>query len=104
MLRIVAALLALAGTVADAEVTILTADRIHTMSPARPTATAIAWDARGRLLMVGNAQSLRQTFPDARILDATGMTVLPGLIDAHAHVISLGLALMCADLVGARPK
>ena len=104
MLRIVVALLALAGPVADAEVTILTADRIHTMSPARPTATAIAWDARGRLLMVGNAQSLRQTFPEARILDATGMTVLPGLIDAHGHIMSLGLALMRADLVGASTK
>ncbi len=104
MRRIVVALLALAGPMASAEVTILTADRIHTMEPARPTATAMAWDANGRLLMVGNAHSLSQRFPEARRVEAAGMTVVPGLIDAHGHIMGLGLALMRADLVGASTR
>ena len=36
--------------------------------------------------------------------DAQGATVVPGLIDAHAHLMGLGFALMQADLVGTRSK
>ena len=104
MLRIVVALLALAGPVADAEVTILTADRIHTMNPARPTATAMAWDARAACWRWATRSRCARRFRRRVAFDATGMTVVPGLIDAHGHIMSLGLALMRADLVGAATK
>ena len=104
MFRIVAALLALAAPIALAEVTVLTADRIVTMNPVQPTATALAWDGTGRLVAVGKERSLLQRFPEARRIEARGVTIVPGLIDAHGHLMSLGYALMRADLVGAATK
>ena len=104
MFRIVAALLASTAAAAAADVTILTAERIHTMDPATPVAKAIAWDETGRLLRVGDTTSLLAEYPDARRVEARGATVIPGLIDAHGHVMSQGFALMRADLVGAASK
>ena len=105
MLRIALAVLALAGPAAvAAEVTILTADRIHTMDHAAPIATAIAWDESGRLLAVGDAASLAARYRQAQRVEAKGSTVIPGLIDAHGHVMGLGFALLRADLVGTASK
>lgn len=86
------------------DVRLLTAAKIHTMDPARPTAQAMAWDDKGRLLAVGDAETLRARYPDARRIDAGDATVIPGLIDAHGHLMGLGQSLMRADLVGARDK
>lgn len=38
--------------------------------------------------------------PGARTIDLQGMTVLPGLIDAHAHIAGLGAALETVQLEG----
>jgi predicted amidohydrolase YtcJ len=75
---------------------------IHTIDDTHPSAQAIA--IRGdRFLYVGSlagAMALR----DARtqVLDVSGQTVLPGLIDAHLHLTNLGLVLQQVDLTGAR--
>ncbi len=87
-----------------ADVQLFTAKRIHTSDPQHPTATAMAWDFSGRLLAVGDAKTLAGRYPDAQRIDAGDVTVIPGLIDAHGHVMGLGLALMQADLVGAASK
>lgn len=87
-----------------AEVQLLTAKRIHTSDAQHPTATAMAWDDAGRLLAVGEAKDLVARYPDAQRIDAGDATVIPGLIDAHGHIMDLGLALMRADLVGAQSK
>lgn len=92
-----------AGAV-QAQVQVVTAARVHTSDPARPVAEAMAWDAQGRILAVGSARELQQRYPDAKRVDASGKTVIPGLIDAHGHVMGLGYALMRADLVDARDK
>jgi predicted amidohydrolase YtcJ len=86
------------------DVTLLHAARIHTGDPDRPLATAMAWDTRGRLLAVGDEATLQRQFPQARLLAADGRDVVPGLIDAHAHLMNLGYALLRADLVGAASK
>jgi hypothetical protein len=104
MLRVAVALLVFAGPALAADVTVLTAGRIHSMDPANPTATAMAWDDSGRLLALGDRATVLDRYPDARRIDVDGATVIPGLIDAHAHVTSLGLALMRADLVGTANK
>ena len=83
-------------------VAVLTAARIHPQDRATPVATAIAWNEDGRLVAVGKAAELRRRFPKARHIDAGTATVVPGLIDAHAHLMGLGQALMLADLSGAR--
>jgi predicted amidohydrolase YtcJ len=101
------AMLCLAGASANAraaQVQVLTAARIHTSDPQHPIAEAIAWDSEGRLLAVGDSEELLGRYPDARRIEAPGKTVIPGLIDAHGHVMGLGYALMRADLVGARDK
>lgn len=95
--------LALAGA-AQAQVQVLTATRVHTSDPDRPVVEALAWDATGRVLAVGDAKALLARYPDAKRIDAAGKTVIPGLIDAHGHVMGLGYALMRVDLADARDK
>ncbi len=49
---------------------------------------------------IGPADAIRAKHPGARVIDVKGMTVLPGLTDAHAHLYGLGLKLDVTDLVG----
>lgn len=92
------------ATALAGQVQVLTAARIHTSDPQRPVAEALAWDEGGRVLAVGSAQEVLARYPRATRIDAAGKTVIPGLIDAHGHVMGLGYALMRADLVGANDK
>ena len=97
--------LLLAGpALADDRVTLVTAARIHTMDVAKPTASAMAYDQAGRILAVGDAEALAKQFPQARRKDLGQATLIPGLIDAHAHVGGLGVAMLSAELVGTRDK
>lgn len=98
------AISAVAASAAEPSITVLTAARIHTSNPQQPQAEAIAWDRSGRLLAVGSAQELHARYPQAGRIDKPGATVIPGLIDAHGHVMGLGYALMRADLTGTRSK
>ncbi len=41
---------------------------------------------------------------DWQIIDGKGATLLPGLIDAHGHVLSYGQSLMTADLVNSQSE
>ena len=102
---IIAAALALGPAQAqEPPATLLTAARIHTMDAARPLARAMAYDADGRILAVGDPATLAAQFPQARRIDVGDATVVPGLIDAHAHVSGLGMAMMEADLTGATDR
>jgi len=86
------------------DTTLLVAGRIHTGDPDRPVVEAIAWDASGRVLDAGAAAALARRFPEAKRHDAGDATVVPGLVDAHAHLMNLGFALLRADLVDAASK
>ena len=44
----------------------------------------------GRVVRTGNAAALHKAYPHAQVIDAGGKTLLPGLIDAHGHVMDLG--------------
>lgn len=55
---------------------------------------------RGRVVAIGRHDALAKCAGDARVVDGAGKTVLPGLIDAHGHVMGLGMALRQADLSG----
>lgn len=90
---------------ASAEVRVLLADTIRTGDPQQPTASALAWDTdNGRLLAVGERAAVLQRYPQAARIDAGKVTVVPGLIDAHAHLVGLGDTLAQADLTGARSR
>ena len=78
--------------------------RIHTMDEAQPIAEAMAWDETGRIVAVGNRYAVLAAARGGLVLNLAGATVVPGLIDAHAHLMSLGESLMQADLVGTRDK
>src|SRR5213594_4084462 len=72
--------------------------RIITMEQTRPAAEAIAIQG-DRIAWVGTAAEARRRFPDAsQIIDLHGATVLPGLIDAHVHLLSLGQSLLRLNL------
>jgi predicted amidohydrolase YtcJ len=65
---------------------------------ARAEAVAIAGD---RLIYVGgNAEALARRGPATRVIDAGGRTIVPGLQDAHGHVLGLGGQLQELDLRG----
>ncbi|HUP66396.1 MAG TPA: amidohydrolase [Thermoanaerobaculia bacterium] len=53
-----------------------------------------------RIAWIGPDDQIPSWAAAATSIDASGMTILPGLIDAHAHVEGLGTALDTVDLVG----
>jgi len=71
--------------------------QIYTVDDRCPTATALAV-REDRLVAVGDADELLDAFPSASRINARGRTLVPGLIDAHAHLQELGLSLRRADL------
>jgi hypothetical protein len=75
---------------------------LHTGEPSQPLAQAFA--VRGeRIVFVGDTAAARSWIGGAtRVVDGTGLHAYPGLIDAHAHLLSLGSALSHVDLVGAQ--
>lgn len=74
---------------------------IRTMNPDQPTAQAMAWDRDGRIVAVGESEQLKSRWPDVGATDLAGRTVIPGLIDAHGHIMGLGFSMLNADLAGA---
>ncbi len=54
----------------------------------------------GKVLLVGDALALQGRYPAARVIDAQGKTLLPGLIDAHGHVMDLGFEGVQIQLFG----
>jgi len=55
----------------------------------------------GKIIAVGNADSLERIYYARNIIDAGGKPVYPGFIDAHTHFYNYGLSLQDADLKGA---
>jgi predicted amidohydrolase YtcJ len=71
---------------------VITVDRAH------PAAEAIAIQG-DRIAWVGTTAAARRQFAGAaQIIDLRGATVLPGLIDAHVHLLALGQSLLRLNL------
>ncbi|MEX0717394.1 MAG: amidohydrolase [Planctomycetaceae bacterium] len=66
--------------------------KVHTVDDAQPKAEAFAVK-NGRFVLVGGTALIRG-LADAttQVIDAEGMTVTPGFIDAHTHPASAGVA------------
>lgn len=65
--------------------TIVTGGRVLTMNPAAPAAEALAVQG-DRIVAVGSNDDIRALADaDTEQIDARGMTVTPGFIDAHSH-------------------
>ena len=79
---------------------IVTASRIYTVDPARPLVQAFAVRG-GRIVFAGSAaEALTMRGPATRVMELGTRTVIPGMVDAHAHLTSLGQALATVDLTG----
>jgi predicted amidohydrolase YtcJ len=57
---------------------------------------------QGKVVATGTDRTLAKQAGHARVIDGHGHTLLPGLIDAHGHVMELGYARNQADLTGTR--
>ncbi len=64
--------------------------RITTLDPARPEASAIAI-ADGLIVAVGSDDEVMRVAGTARVIDARGRRLIPGLNDSHTHLIRGGL-------------
>lgn len=86
----------------DAAELIFIGGTIHTADDRFPVAHAFA--VRGdRFSFVGDADgAMALRGPATTVIDARGLTILPGFVDAHLHLTSLGLKLEQAGLEGAR--
>ena len=54
----------------------------------------------GKILEIGLKPQLELKYKIAETFDAKNQTIVPGLIDAHAHLYGLGMGLQDVDLVG----
>jgi predicted amidohydrolase YtcJ len=55
-----------------------------------------------RILAIGTEEEIFSKFQSKSMLNALGKTILPGLIDAHAHFYRYGEALQTVDLVATK--
>ena len=74
--------------------------RIYTSDQNHPVVAALA--VRGdRIAFVGSQREAEALAgPNTTRLDLAGKTVIPGMVDAHTHLLGLGQALRIVDLVG----
>ena len=79
---------------------LLTNGHIYTVDNARPEVSALAVRA-GRILFVGSdAEARALARPSTTVIDLHGATVVPGITDAHAHLLGLGTTLQRVNLAG----
>ena len=70
---------------------------IYTVDEGFSTAEALAVKD-GKFLAVGTSEELQEKYEATEVVDASGKTILPGLIDAHAHFYGQGMNLQAVDL------
>ena len=81
---------------------IVTNARIYTVDDSRPVVAAMAV-RDGRIAFTGSAREAMALKGSAtRVVDLGGRTVIPGMVDAHAHLLGLGQSLRTVNLVGTR--
>ena len=64
--------------------------------------TAMSYDEQGKV--VTTFTQAPQTDGYSQTIDGNGATLLPGLIDAHGHVSSIGKAIATVDVVGVKSE
>jgi len=78
--------------------------RVWTGDRSRPWADAIAVDG-DRVAMVGSSAEVRKASTNAtNVIDARGMMLVPGFIDAHVHFLVGGFGLASVQLRDARSR
>lgn len=93
------ALLTLAASVTEADTLVHSVTGYTSSDDGIIDFTAMAFDDDGRVLAVGGDDLLAR-YGDADKIDGGGKFVLPGLVDAHAHLYSQGFLAISLDLAG----
>ncbi len=92
----------LASSGLAAQSLLLTNAKVYTGNDAQPRAEAIV-AADGRIVFAGSATEAKRRAPtDARVVDLNGATILPGFVDAHAHLEGIGQRELSFDLEGTK--
>ena len=79
---------------------VLVNGKIYTVDNTRPVVSALAVRG-GRILFVGSDAEARTLANGATsVIDLHGATVLPGFVDAHAHLLGLGNRLQRVNVAG----
>ncbi|TAH00776.1 MAG: amidohydrolase [Sphingobacteriales bacterium] len=73
--------------------------KIYTADSSFSTAEAVAIK-EGKIVATGSSKDLLSKYKGKETIDAGGLFVYPGFIDAHAHFYRYGLGLQTADLTG----
>lgn len=60
--------------------------------------------SKGKIVAVGDHSELIEKYNAVTTIDLEGKTIVPGLIDAHAHLYNLGVTLQQVNLVGTQSK
>jgi len=76
---------------------------IYTADKTTPTIKAFAYQG-GKFIAIGTLTELQSQYPGAQSIDMNGNTIIPGLIDAHGHLLGLGQSLVNVDLRGTKSK
>lgn len=83
---------------------VFVAKLIRTMDPSRPTAQALVM-RDGKIVYVGTrAEALEKAGSGAAVEEFPASTIVPGLVDSHAHLASLGRSLSIVSLEPARSE
>src|SRR5262252_5487484 len=81
---------------------ILVNTKIYTVDDSHPFVEAMAVRG-GRVAFIGSTrEALLLRGPSTQVLDLVGRTVIPGMVDAHAHLFELGTFLRDIDLTDTR--
>ena len=78
---------------------LVTNAKIYTVNKDFNTAEAFAVND-GKFVAVGTSEELLEKYNPKELVDAEGKTILPGLIDAHAHFYGYGFQLQTVNLTG----
>lgn len=72
---------------------------VVTMEKDRPEVEAFAV-GRGEFLAVGKSEEIMDLYPETERIDLRGKTVMPGIIESHGHLLSLGQSFLELNLEG----
>ena len=78
---------------------IITNASVYTVNDAFAKAESFAI-VDDKFIAIGTTEEIMSKYEASEVIDATGKTILPGLIDAHCHFFGLGQNLQVVDLVG----
>ncbi|MBL4671501.1 MAG: amidohydrolase [Arenicella sp.] len=92
-----------AATEQFSDVSIVHNATIYTSDITSPKVDAFAYKGN-KFIDTGSIKVLQQKYPGAQSLDMMGATVIPGIIDAHGHLLGLGQSLVNVDLRGTKSK